>query len=285
MVERNRQHVKEKSSLVSKTRSISRDRAKDTREGKGENQMRSRSLADRREPAGRGRPSQIESPPLPAQQSRRKSSPDAVDGRSHRSRLDRHRPQGSRKEFQENQDPVVNGHRSPPIPTLRKQTGAVSTEPLPSQRGHSPPVPALKHRNDNDYNIDAYAFDSTNINNKIDTHRSRYGDAGPISPEVNGDFVPFVRTANILDPSVAAIPLPITKEPTVIRQAREGYVHSTKPASYGMEMPNLKDPSIYPEPNGPTPVSEMPLMPELGRIKVSQQLSVSQRNKVGALFY
>jgi len=54
----------------------------------------------------------------------------------------------------------------------------------------------------------------------------------------SGDFVPFMRTSEVLDPAHADSPLPVSREPTDMVKARRAYQRELNPAKYGQMMDN-----------------------------------------------
>jgi len=52
----------------------------------------------------------------------------------------------------------------------------------------------------------------------------------------SGDFVPFMRTSEVLDPAHADSPLPVSREPTDMVKARRAYQRELNPAKYGQVM-------------------------------------------------
>lgn len=87
-------------------------------------------------------------------------------------------------------------------------------------RARSPPVPAIRHK--------------TDAKNGDRRPGGRYGDVDPLDiPVQNGDFVPFTRTIDVLDPAKADEPLPLSREATRIANARKMYYESQKPDKFG----------------------------------------------------
>ena len=103
--------------------------------------------------------------------------------------------------------------------------------PIPS----SPPIPSVKHR------MNAGRGPALRV---ADSKRDSYGDENELNilssrndrVPGNNDFVPFMRTSEVLDPAHAESPLPISREPTVMVKARRAYQHELNPAKYGMPM-------------------------------------------------
>ena len=52
----------------------------------------------------------------------------------------------------------------------------------------------------------------------------------------SGDFMPFMRTSEVLDPAHADSPLPVSREPTDMVKARRAYQRELNPAKYGHAM-------------------------------------------------
>lgn len=95
-------------------------------------------------------------------------------------------------------------------------------------RNKSPPIPAIKHR---------YEAQTGGTNMQSDKPRkgiSSYNDVDPLEiPVQNGDFVPFTRTIDVLDPANAEEPLPLSRETTRILNARKVYHGGLQPDKYG----------------------------------------------------
>ncbi|XP_041349302.1 coiled-coil domain-containing protein 66-like [Gigantopelta aegis] len=130
---------------------------------------------------------------------------------------------------------------------------------------HSPPVPALKHKMssdtvpgkqaeilkightdtyDNDYNVDSFNY--TNYEPLAGDDQDmgsggNYTDLGPDYPIYRGDFIPFTRTADILDPTKAADPIPLSRETTRVMQARQAYTKNQAPGSFGSRLDYVQD--------------------------------------------
>ncbi|CAD5113794.1 DgyrCDS2961 [Dimorphilus gyrociliatus] len=60
------------------------------------------------------------------------------------------------------------------------------------------------------------------------------------------EFVPFIRSVNVLDPSVAEDPLPVSREQSSVVRGRKAYKEGQQPAKYGTEMLNRDDPIFNP---------------------------------------
>ncbi|XP_071082407.1 coiled-coil domain-containing protein 66-like isoform X2 [Haliotis cracherodii] len=157
-------------------------------------------------------------------------------------------PNRSRERMRGGQSPVRRRSPSPPIPTLR--TNEVS--------GLSPPVPALRHKRDvgrgalvlrldngydNSYDNDQHSY--SNYNPPASDRKSKQGhyhDRNPIEAPVDGgDFVPFTRTTEILDPAKAVEPIHLSRENTKVKKGRKAYVENHNPGSYGNRLENLHD--------------------------------------------
>ena len=87
------------------------------------------------------------------------------------------------------------------------------------RRAPSPPVPAIKHRShvENDYNVDNYNYDNLNAEDSSSNieRKDRVESRG--QSDINGQFVPFVRSTNVLDPAHAESPVPMSRENTAVR--------------------------------------------------------------------
>ena len=86
------------------------------------------------------------------------------------------------------------------------------------RRAPSPPVPAIKHRPhvENDYNVDNYNYDNLNAKDSGSNieRKDRVESRG--QSDINGQFVPFVRSTNVLDPAHAESPVPMSRENTAV---------------------------------------------------------------------
>ena len=158
----------------------------------------------------------------------------------------------------------------------RSRVDSRSDRGYSSQRSNSPPVPALKNRivtgditdsgrgspasyrrkTPTDYAvIDQYSYENYSRNSRlegagsrIDSHRGdgnkKYSDKVIDAPLQNGQFVPFIRSTNILNPAQAEEPLPLSREPSTMHRARQAYVQEHEPAKYGTAMENFNDSRI-----------------------------------------
>ncbi|XP_052284957.1 trichohyalin-like isoform X3 [Dreissena polymorpha] len=125
-----------------------------------------------------------------------------------------------------------NRHRSPSPPDSEvRQTPSHDNVDRPSRsRVKSPPVPAIRRKTDSDQKAE---------NAK---RGGKYDDADPLNkPVQNGDFVPFTRTIEVLDPSKAEEPLPLSREATRVANARRKYFESLHPNQFGDRQYPLKD--------------------------------------------
>ena len=121
---------------------------------------------------------------------------------------------------------VNHGRRAGASPVSTKAESIQEQQSIMSRpsQNRSPPVPALKHRQNNQ-----------NMDN-MSSHRKqgRYGDVDPLDiPIQNGDFVPFTRTIEVLDPTKAEEPLPLSREATRVANARRAYYEGLHPEKYG----------------------------------------------------
>lgn len=111
--------------------------------------------------------------------------------------------------------------------THRSTSPALITSMTNTARGRSPPVPALRYKKDNAYDVQ--------LANKQLTRK--YADSDPLHiPVVDGEFVPFMRTVEVLDPAHAGSPLPISREATAVVNARKAYLKGMKPGDFGKKV-------------------------------------------------
>ncbi|XP_078339334.1 uncharacterized protein LOC111106830 isoform X3 [Crassostrea virginica] len=112
-----------------------------------------------------------------------------------------------------------------------------SVSPAPTGR-RSPPIPALRNRGTDRGNYLPIDYDPAGtrvVNNK-------YRDGDPLEiPVGNSDFVPFLRTVDILDPAKATSPMPLSREATQVANARKAYIKGMKPGNYGNRVDNYQD--------------------------------------------
>ena len=117
-------------------------------------------------------------------------------------------------------------------------------------RSVSPPIPAIKHRLNTENMTDSYyqsgqARDVTSRTNSRSERYSvhnKYQDQDVIqAPIKNSEFIPFIRSSNILDPAHAESPIPLSREASVVERARRAYVQERNPAKFGFQMDNYKD--------------------------------------------
>ncbi|KAK3102978.1 hypothetical protein FSP39_015470 [Pinctada imbricata] len=145
-------------------------------------------------------------------------------------------------------------HRSQSPPASHRSI----TPQIFSQRGRSPPIPALRHRHYNE-GPDVLKVEHNALVPVTRISNTKYGDTDPLEiPVGNSDFVPFTRTIDILDPALATQPMPVSREATQVENARKAYIKGMKPGNYGnrvdmyqdrMRMPNetrVKDPILNP---------------------------------------
>lgn len=105
-----------------------------------------------------------------------------------------------------------------------------------SALSNSPPVPSVKHRTNRTIDADPYAY----TNNYLSSSQTeRYADAA-IEPNKD-DFLPFMRTTEILDPSKAEEPVAISRENSRMERARKAYYEIHHPANKGRKLDIYQD--------------------------------------------
>ena len=102
--------------------------------------------------------------------------------------------------------------------------------------------------------MEAYNYDSGRVAGGItptagitekNNNNKKYFDRDVVgAPVQNGQFVPFIRSTNVLDPAHAEDPMPMSREPSVMHKARQAYVQEHEPAKYGTAMENFEDSRI-----------------------------------------
>lgn len=108
----------------------------------------------------------------------------------------------------------------------------------------SPPLPTVKHRTvavtEDDPNDPYFYTNSVLRTSQSDT---RYGDASvaAVAPIYDGEFVPFTRTTVILDPSQADEPMAISRENSRMERARNAYHGTHNPGDKGRKMNVYQD--------------------------------------------
>lgn len=125
---------------------------------------------------------------------------------------------GSDRQRYQNQSSPPRGRAD--LPTIHDR----SVEHQPSiTRNASPPVPALKHKTVANQNSDSRLRKG-----------GKYGDVDPLDiPVQNGEFVPFTRTIDVLDPTKAEEPVPFSRETTDMANARRMYYEGLHPEKFG----------------------------------------------------
>ena len=114
-----------------------------------------------------------------------------------------------------------------------------SVSPAPTGR-RSPPIPALRNRGTDRGNYLPIDYDSAGLGTRVVNNKYRDGDPLEI-PVGNSDFVPFLRTVDILDPAKATSPMPLSREATQVANARKAYIKGMKPGNYGNRVDNYQD--------------------------------------------
>lgn len=140
----------------------------------------------------------------------------------------RHAHHGESKVLLVNNNVVQTGpseHSQSPTRTESLQGDQMTSSRPSRSRNRSPPVPALRHKHDHNQNI---------YNNPSQRKGGKYGDVDPLdAPIQNGEFVPFTRTIEVLDPTKAEEPLPLSREATRVANARRAYYEGLHPDKFG----------------------------------------------------
>ena len=166
----------------------------------------------------------------------------------------------SRLDRQSKASNKVASHRS-------KSPGSRLNHQTSGRRSSSPPIPAIKHRQA-EYNAENYDNFSRAGASRNDTHRSqrtKYGDRDPVdAPVTDNDFVPFIRSTNILDPAHAESPIPVSREASAMQKARTAYIQEHEPATYGAEMENFEDVRV----RSGVPQQQVPRYPKVRHLQM-----------------
>ena len=113
------------------------------------------------------------------------------------------------------------------------------------RRSTSPPIPAIKHK----LGYNQSASDVSGYGHQGAPHHQRtvYRDSNPVEPPVhNGEFVPFIRSMDVLDPAHADSPIQLSRENSAAERARIAYMQEHAPGTYGVHMPNYDDKRMKP---------------------------------------
>lgn len=103
--------------------------------------------------------------------------------------------------------------RSPePLPSLPPPSRAILSSHVPS-----PAVPSVRHQPDGKRDVNRY-HDPLVMGNS------------------NTNFVPFIRSSNVLNPAHAESPVPFSREASEIEKARRAYQGVLNPAKYGHKL-------------------------------------------------
>ncbi|CAL1547997.1 unnamed protein product [Lymnaea stagnalis] len=104
-----------------------------------------------------------------------------------------------------------------------------------SPRSVSPPIPSVKHRTQVPNDADPYTYANSFLRNS--QTNTKYGDAALEMDE----FVPFLRTTEILDPSKANEPVAISRENSRMERARKAHYEGLHPANKGKKLDVYQD--------------------------------------------
>ncbi|KAH9508046.1 hypothetical protein Btru_052697 [Bulinus truncatus] len=132
----------------------------------------------------------------------------------------------------------VEAHRdpSPNVLSLLSEKGKKNKASLGSA---SPPIPSVKHKSHAavDPGNDPYNYINSYLrNSEGDT---KYGD---VPLDSHGDeFLPFMRTTEVLDPSRADEPVEISRENSRMERARRSYYENLHPANKGKKIDIYQD--------------------------------------------
>ena len=122
--------------------------------------------------------------------------------------------------------------------------GARSKSPAPqyplSTGRSSPAIPTVRHRTMADPNADKDPYLHANQQLRDSQSNTRYGDAAFL-PIADGEFVPFMRTMEILDPAKAEEPMAMSRENSRMERARKAYRETHNPAGVGRKVEIYQD--------------------------------------------
>ncbi|RUS78172.1 hypothetical protein EGW08_014060, partial [Elysia chlorotica] len=122
--------------------------------------------------------------------------------------------------------------------------GARSKSPPPryllSTGRSSPAIPAVRHRAMADQNADKDPYLHVNQHLRDSQSNTKYGDAAFL-PNADGEFVPFMRTTEILDPAKADEPMAVSRENSRMERARKAYRETHNPAGAGRKIEIYQD--------------------------------------------
>ena len=117
---------------------------------------------------------------------------------------------------------------------------SVADSRLSRPRNKSPPIPAIKHRSE----THGEGMNPDRSRKGV----SRYNDIDPLAvPVQNGDFIPFTRTIDVLDPAKADEPVPLSREATRILNARKVYHGGLHPDKFGNKQNVFQDRQRLPQ--------------------------------------
>ena len=139
-----------------------------------------------------------------------------------------------------------NGHASrveSHVRRNRSRTPPHTDAHLNRCRSISPPVPAIKHK----LGSNQSATELNGYRETSDHRRTVYRDSSPVAPPVhNGEFVPFIRSMDVLDPAHADSPIQMSRENSAAERARISYLQEHAPGTYGVYMQNYDDKRLKP---------------------------------------
>lgn len=124
----------------------------------------------------------------------------------------------------------------------RVRRGAVSPAPqYPLSTGRSSPaIPTVRHRAMANPNSDKDPYFHANQQFRESHSNTKYGDASFL-PSADGEFVPFMRTTEILDPARAEEPMAMSRENSRMERARKAYRETHNPAGIGKKVEIYQD--------------------------------------------
>ncbi|XP_014787090.1 probable WRKY transcription factor protein 1 isoform X2 [Octopus bimaculoides] len=120
-------------------------------------------------------------------------------------------------------------HSSPPMPTSNRK---LQTNKQNTKTNSNVEV--------NKYNYDDYKRVPQQPQPLLKA--KKYSDNSPLQgPVKEGDFIPFTRTSEVLDPAGALSPLPISREQSAVLRGRDRYRKGNDPANCGSPAPHFTD--------------------------------------------
>lgn len=189
-----------------------------------------------------------------------------------------HEPEHPRgRELRRRSSPVSNTEV-----THRPGSPASRTAKSQPSRSRSPPVPAVRHKVGKNPAENFEADYNTSARSDKHHHIAEpdLDDKGNILvPTRETDFIPIMRTADVLDPFRAEEPIPPSRENSHITRARQRYHKNLHPADYGGHLDMHSERQRHPVPSGKVSPGRLSMQGKKASFQVLIHASVCVRER------